>query len=270
MTRFVNVNGAHVALSEWGTGRPVLCLHGSPEHRLLFERFAASMPEHRVIAVDWPGLGESASVEGLASPSALAGWVRGLLTVLELRDVLVFGHDMGGQPALLVGCDDRVAGVVAMNCLAMPDERPSWQLRVLRFGALYGPILGYLPHVAFAQCLLTFLETPLPSDVVRVLWAQFKRPGHREQLVRMCRAYDADLASLPSRYAACGPALVLWSEHDHHFDVAHGAAVVKRVPDAELQVLVGARHWAIWERAEEVAERIVACEARLSRAPSRP
>jgi pimeloyl-ACP methyl ester carboxylesterase len=251
------VAGHGVRLSRVGKGPPIVCLHGYPDDLGIFAPFQEALKDaFEVIAVDWPGLGRSEAIEGVSGPTALAAWLRELLVELDLSQVVVVGHDMGGQPALLVGCDPRVRGVVAMNCLAMPDERTSWELRVLRFGQLYGPLLRGLPRPVFWQCMRTFFERRPPRELTRALWSTFAQRSVREQLVRMCRSYDAELPELPARYASAGAVLVLWSEHDHHFDAAHGAGIVRCVPGARLELLPGARHWAVWERADEVAERV--------------
>ncbi|MEZ4316087.1 MAG: alpha/beta fold hydrolase [Myxococcota bacterium] len=257
MIHHTRVAGHTVRLSRVGSGPAVVCLHGYPDDLSVFGRLQAALSAtHEVIAVDWPGLGCSEAVEGLAGPTALSAWVRELVRELGLRDVVLLGHDMGGQPALLAGADPNVRGVVAMNCLAMPDAPTSWELRVMRFGRLYGPILRTLPRPVFWQCLATFLERRPDPALRQAVWASFSRRSVREQLARMCEAYDAELPELPARYAACGPALVLWSERDHHFDPAHGAGVVRAIPGASMRVLPGARHWAVWERAEEVAAHV--------------
>ncbi len=249
-----SVAGFSVRIARCGRGRPLVCLHGYPDNLFVFAALAAELQgDFEVIAVDLPGLGRSAAVPGVHGPTALSAWVRELVAALDLDDVVLLGHDMGGQLALLAGSDPRVSEVVAMNCLAMPDTPTSWELDVLRFGRLYGPVLTWLPRIVFAQCMRTFTETPVDAGLQDLLWETFAERSVRDQLVRMCHAYDDELPGLPARYASAGRVLVLWSEHDHHFPVEHGAGVARCVPGAQLEVLRGGRHWAVWERAADVA-----------------
>ena len=37
----------------------------------------------------------------------------------------------------------------------------------------------------------------------------------------------------------------------------NGAGIARVVPGARFEVLPGARHWAVWERAEQVAHRVL-------------
>ncbi|MCB9676051.1 MAG: alpha/beta hydrolase [Alphaproteobacteria bacterium] len=268
MIAHVQVAGRTVRLSRVGEGPPVVCLHGYPDDLSVFARLQEALKgDFEVLAVDWPGLGSSEAVEGVAGPTALAAWLAELLDVLDLDDVVLLGHDMGGQPALLCA-SPRVRGVVAMNCLAMPDGPTSWELRLLRFGRLYGPVLRHFALPVFLQCMWTFFEGRPDPTLRRALWRSFARQPVREQLVRMCIAYDDELPDLPARYAAGGPVLALWSERDHHFDVAHGSGIARTVPGARLEILPGARHWVVWERSDAVADRVRAFVATL-RAPRR-
>src|SRR5262245_33964084 len=58
--REVTIDGAKVVYAEAGTGDPLVLLHGYPESRLHWRhQFEALAANHRVIAPDWRGWGES-------------------------------------------------------------------------------------------------------------------------------------------------------------------------------------------------------------------
>jgi pimeloyl-ACP methyl ester carboxylesterase len=77
---------------------PFLFLHGWPESWRSWQpvmRLAAS--QVRAIAIDLPGIGESAGNAGNGEKRQLAGTVQELITKMELRQLTLVGHDIGGM-----------------------------------------------------------------------------------------------------------------------------------------------------------------------------
>lgn len=78
-------------------GTPVLLVHGFPESwwafRALIPLLAA---EHRVIAVDLPGFGDSGTEPGDYTSASSADSLRGLITHLDLGPVHLTGQDISG------------------------------------------------------------------------------------------------------------------------------------------------------------------------------
>jgi pimeloyl-ACP methyl ester carboxylesterase len=118
--RSVSVDGLPVHVAEQGdAGLPaVLLLHGWPESWAAFTRVMELMgDELRLVAVDLPGIGESTSPPPSHDKRTLARYVRGLIRDLDLHDVTLVGHDVGGQIvyACLRECPDDVVLAVIMN-----------------------------------------------------------------------------------------------------------------------------------------------------------
>lgn len=80
-----------------GTGRALLLLHGFPqdwyEYHKVLPRLAARFD---VVAVDLPGIGRSAPTQNGYDAAHLASTVHGLVQQLELSEVYLVGHDLGG------------------------------------------------------------------------------------------------------------------------------------------------------------------------------
>lgn len=90
----------HVAEAGDPQSPPYLFLHGWPESWRTWEGvMTAGSPEARVIAVDLPGIGESAGAVTGGSKLQLAEAVHGLVRRLELADLTLVGHDAGGMVA---------------------------------------------------------------------------------------------------------------------------------------------------------------------------
>jgi pimeloyl-ACP methyl ester carboxylesterase len=129
--RFGLVESPAGALStlEAGTGDPVVCLHGLGATKASFlPTVAALAPDHRVIAVDLPGFGESHKPIGAPYDAPwFARVVVGLLDALELDRATLVGNSMGGRIAIEVGlaAPDRTAALVLLSpALAWLRDRP--------------------------------------------------------------------------------------------------------------------------------------------------
>ncbi|NUU18506.1 alpha/beta hydrolase [Cellulomonas humilata] len=81
------------------TGTPVLLVHGFPESWWAFHKLIPLLAaEHRVIAVDLPGFGDSGTDPGEYTSSTFADSLRGLIAHLDLGPVHLTGQDISGTP----------------------------------------------------------------------------------------------------------------------------------------------------------------------------
>jgi pimeloyl-ACP methyl ester carboxylesterase len=95
----VGAGSLHVVEAGDPRGRPYLFLHGWPQSwRSWEEVMALAAPEARAIAIDLPGVGESAG-SGSGSKRQLAAVVRALVAELGLAGLTLVGHDVGGMIA---------------------------------------------------------------------------------------------------------------------------------------------------------------------------
>lgn len=245
-------------------GPALVLLHGYPDNLQIWSaltpRLAASA---RVIAFDWPGMGESAAWNGGTTPDAMAARLLRLLDAWGVTRVVLAGHDMGAQPALVFAAThpDRMAGLVVMNSLVLGDGATSWDIRVLRRFRWNEVLIRRLPRLVFARAERTSLPWPmrLPRDVRADLWSSFRRPEVRRFVSRMCGGYQGSLPRLPDLYPSVRcPTLLLWGAQDRHFPPEQGRSLAALLPRARLEVIGGGQHWMAWHAADRVADRILA------------
>ena len=78
-------------------GTPVLLVHGFPESWWAFHRLIPLLAaEHRVVAVDLPGFGDSGTEPGEYTSASFAAGLRGLIAHLDLGPVHLTGQDISG------------------------------------------------------------------------------------------------------------------------------------------------------------------------------
>jgi pimeloyl-ACP methyl ester carboxylesterase len=76
----------------------LLLLHGWPESWVTWrELIPLAAQDHRVVAIDLPGIGRSSRGAAAASKAAIARTVHGLAATLNLTDLTLVGHDIGGM-----------------------------------------------------------------------------------------------------------------------------------------------------------------------------
>ena len=106
----VSVGGVRLHVAEAGSGPPLVCLHGWPQHWYAWRHVLTGMAAtHRVICPDLRGYGWSdVPAEGYEKEQ-FATDLLGLMDAMNLGRVRLAGHDWGG-----------VAGFLA--CLRAPDR----------------------------------------------------------------------------------------------------------------------------------------------------
>jgi pimeloyl-ACP methyl ester carboxylesterase len=143
---FVEARGVRFHVTESGPqdGRPVLALHGWPQHHWVYRDLLADPPPGlRVIAPDLPGYGWSGAPPHRWAKDDVAADVLALIDALGLDRVLLVGHDWGGFVGyrMVLAAPERIDGYLVMN-MAHPWQTPKTILpHFWRF-------LAYQPFVA--------------------------------------------------------------------------------------------------------------------------
>ncbi|TIP05095.1 MAG: alpha/beta hydrolase [Mesorhizobium sp.] len=129
-TRTVEVEGLAIAVREAGPPNApgLLLLHGWPQSSYAFEAIINQLARNqRVIAPDLPGIGASQGLPRSGEKAYLAELIGGLIEACGLRQVIVVGHDVGGQIvfALLRDKPGKLCGAVIMD-VVIPGVAP-WE-----------------------------------------------------------------------------------------------------------------------------------------------
>ncbi|RBY87540.1 alpha/beta hydrolase [Blastococcus sp. TF02A-26] len=244
-----------LAVTDEGTGRPVLLLHGIGGSAASCAGVAAVLAASgaRAIAWDAPGYGESADPSGDADVDYPAR-VLALLDDLGLDRVDLFGTSWGGVIATEVAA--RAPGRVRTLVLAdstrgsgtAPEKAAAMRSRAADLAAS-GPeafATARAPRLVAPGC------DPEVADAVRAEMAQVRLAGYRGAAEYMAGTDTAEL--LPTITA---PTLVVVGEHDVVTGVEESRLLADRIPGARLVVVPGAGHAALTEKPAEVAAAVL-------------
>jgi haloalkane dehalogenase len=125
-SRRIEVDGNRLHYIDEGRGPVILFVHGTASWSFLYRDIIRDLQvDFRCIALDWPGFGLSEAAPGFET--SLAGNSRLLesfIERLELRDIIVYGHDAAGSIAMGVVArhPDWFRGAIMANAFGFPLE----------------------------------------------------------------------------------------------------------------------------------------------------
>jgi pimeloyl-ACP methyl ester carboxylesterase len=230
----ISVRGCNIALRRAGGGRPLLYLHGASDAGQWFPFMDALAARHVVLAPEHPGFGASDMPAWLDTIPDLANFYLDLIEQLDLSDVDLFGHDLGGW----IAAD-----------LAMRDPRRLASLTLITAAGIHVP--GVAQPDPFLrpdeQRIRDLFHDPGHADemVKRMLRPEAEDQTLRNQtttarLTWQPRGYDPHLAKWLHRIKL--PTLLVWGANDRVLPPAYASAWQKLIPGAQLVTLSDCGH----------------------------
>jgi len=210
----ISLSSGVVHYRELGQGDPLILLHANPGDSL---DFAAIIPalskKYRVLALDWPGYGESAPPEHLAlvGPRYFYNVLREFMAILDLGPVFVIGNSLGGNAAarLAIEAPELVRGLV----LVSPGGFTPHNLVTRSFCRLQGSALAFSPHF-FASRYLKRRSPVVEAMLLRAQTTQScpSRVALNRAVWRSFSTADNDLRQ--SARVIKAKTLLVFGEHD--------------------------------------------------------
>lgn len=270
---FVVARGVRFHVTEAGPadGRPVIALHGWPQHHWVYRDLLANPPEGlRIIVPDLPGYGWSGPPPHRWAKEDVAADVLALMDTLGVGKALLVGHDWGGFVGyrMLLGAPDRFDGYLVCN-MAHPWQTPRTTLpHFWRFLA-YQPFVAsigvplqrrtrYLQRVIFGFGPRAHRVDPADAEIYAERFrdpvcARAATDTYRTFLLRELPA----AARQPEHRRASAPIRVLFGMHDFAVHPALASPATANADDYTFEA-VDAGHFVIDERPDLVRERLTA------------
>jgi pimeloyl-ACP methyl ester carboxylesterase len=270
---FVEARGVRFHVTEAGpeNGRPVLALHGWPQHHWAYRDLLADPPAGlRIIAPDLPGYGWSGPAPHRWAKEDVASDVLALLDALGLDRVLLVGHDWGGYVGylLVLRAPERIDGYLALNM-----AHPWVSARVLtphlwRF-LTYQPLIAAFGvplqrHTRFIERLIFGIGSSsdgIDPATVRLYADRFRDPvcarAARDTYRTFWLREIPAGARHPETRRASMPIRALFGFRDFAIHPSLAAAETANADDYTLEK-VDCTHFIIDERPELVRARLVA------------
>jgi pimeloyl-ACP methyl ester carboxylesterase len=194
--------------------------------------------------------------------TAIAGMVDAVLSALDLEGVILVGADTGGVVAQLVAVhhSQRLAALVLTSCDAFEHFPPPilkplmlaaktratfrMALQPLRTAAARKRAYGALSHHDIDDLVVEWVKpalgNPAITDDLRRLTASLRQET------------TLDVAARLGEFTK--PALIAWSADDVFFPIDDGKRLAAELPNAQLEIIDGARTFSMLDQPDRLAE----------------
>jgi pimeloyl-ACP methyl ester carboxylesterase len=253
-----------LAYRDKGSGKPVLLLHGfgASSYTWRYVEPALVAAGHRVLTVDLKGFGQSDKpLNDKYSIFDQAALVSQLIEKLNLKNVTVVGHSLGGGVTLVLALEKnkkkrkRISKIVLIDSVAYSQNIP------LAFNILRTPILGKISsslipldvQARVALRLAYYDKSKFDSRDVKHYADPLKEKGSRNAMIQTARKIlPKNLPELSKRYKTIQiPALIIWCDHDKVIKPNIGLRLQNDLPNSIFRLVGECGHLPQEEKPEQ-------------------
>src|SRR5579862_6364463 len=228
---YVEHEGARIWYSAYGSGAPVILLHGGLGHsgNWGYQVPALVRNGYRAVLIDSRGHGRSTRDERPFSYELMASDVLAVMDALHLEEAGLVGWSDGACTALVLAATipSRVAGVFFFACNMDPSGVKPFEATPTLDRCFARHTKDYSELSATPELFKEFVE-----DVGLM---QRTQPDYSAE----------DLAKISV------PVVIVQSEHDEFIKREHAEYLARSIPNADLIVLDGVSHFAPLQRPEQ-------------------
>ena len=257
--KIMMLHGDRVAYRDEGAGEVLLLIHGIGGSSNSWSGVIPLLAKkYRVIAPDLLGHGESDKPRGDYSVGAFAVLLRDFLDALDIPQVTVIGHSLGGGIAMQFAHQhgEYCKRIVLISSGGFGGDVG----RVLRVLSLPGselvlPVIASRPAILASNALRALMGS---SDSFQASPSLSNR-DNRQAFLRTLRAvvdFRGQAVSALNRVCMVLPAMIISGDQDRVIPVEHARAAHRTMPNSRLHIIPGVHHYPPTERPETVARLI--------------
>lgn len=237
------MDGVRLAYDDAGAGPVLLCLHSIAHGARDYEGLRAALCDRfRVVALDWPGHGNSGDDHEPASAARYAALLAGFARSLELRDVVLVGNSIGGGAALaFAGAHpERVRALVLVDSAGL--DRVDATARLFVAGMVRFFEAGARGARWFPRWFGRYYRLVLPGAAARaqrdrIVAAAFESAKVLAQAWRSFARPDADLRRVAATLDC--PVFVAWARSDRVLQLRRSRPAIRAIPKLRFEVFPG-------------------------------
>jgi pimeloyl-ACP methyl ester carboxylesterase len=260
-----------------GAAPAIILMHGFPDNLHLYDRLVPHLsPPRRVVLFDFLGWGSSDKPYGYPYTTAnQVGDLDAVIAQLGLEQVILVAHDASGPPAIDWALDhpEQVAGLVLLNtyyCEMPTLRRPEaiWLFSTPGVRSVARPVAQMFGNWIFRrmywwQVGRFIRDADVRREFVPLLYQQFDAtPSARhaffrlnEDLLPMVRSHTGNIPRLQKFKR---PVRIIFGDADYTLNSGVARTFHEFLPESELFLIPGARHFVQLDEPEQVGRLILA------------
>ena len=230
---------------DFSRGRRILFVHGAGSNGHTWHRqIDAFGAKHSPIALDLPGHGRSAGVEGLRTVHDYADFVAAFLDQLKIKSAVILGHSMGGAIAMDLG----LRHAARVEALILSCTAPKFNVTADRIEGLRAITMGRAPQ-AFNTDGYSPRTLKENFDVVREGWMEQIKTDPRVRYTDIVACSQVDLRDAIAKIDK--PTLVIAGADDQGTTPADAEFIASKIRGAARKIIPDAGHYIPRERPAE-------------------
>lgn len=259
-SQFINVNGRMLHYEKYGSGKPVILVHGFAGSIYTWRHVIPLLAQgYTVYALDLPGFGLSdKSPEASYDLQSQARALMDFVNALQLPSASLAGHSMGGV----------IVGIAAAEAPQKVDK-----LIIIDAGFYHGGPPGFLKHLVFPlnvvmarafytkvarskSLLNSYYNKALVTDELLDNYLRPARtPNAAAALAHMMNTSAADsYEGISTRITT--PTLLIWARQDKPIPLSDGERLHQEIRGSQFLIIDDAGHMVQEEKPKEVAAAI--------------
>jgi pimeloyl-ACP methyl ester carboxylesterase len=233
----------------YGTGKPVLCIHGFGASLFSWRNFVDPLSaNYQLILIDLKGYGDSPKPPGSRySIHDHADLVYKFILDHDLKNLTLVGNSFGGALALLLSVrlienePGRLRALVLIDPGAYPQYIPGY-VKLIGFPVL-GALAVYLtPATSMAKSVLKLAyydPKKITAEQIAAYAAPLAAPGGKHALLETGkRIIPPNIDELIAKYKDINvPTLIIWGKQDRIISPDAGKLLVQAISNSTLQLI---------------------------------
>jgi len=260
----MDVNGISIAYTDKGEGRPILFIHGFASSSYTWMKMIGYLPpKFRFITIDLKGFGHSEKkCDDHLSPFDQSIIVSEFIRTLELRDLVLVGHSMGGAISLLTLFDnkmkERISRLVLVDSAGMFHKLPDF-IDDITSASPENRIMKLADEELLVSIVLKqvyFDHGKIDDEAVREYSSILRMEKSKECLYAAAlQIAIANLRSFRDKLSEITvKTLIMWGKEDVIIDLIDALKLKSDLKNAELKILENCGHSPQEEMPLETAE----------------
>ncbi len=238
---FISIDGLNIEYTEKGNGTPLLLLHGWGSSFKFYEKIIDALSNRcRVVAVNFPGCGESDTMKSPWTLDDYCDFVLKFINAIELDNPILIGHSHGGRVTLKMTAEKMInpPKIVLLDSAGLiPKKSFKQKCRAKSFKTIKRILT--LPVIKnHSENLLNKARNHYGSADYNAA-----PPVLRQTLVSLV---NSDLREILPKITC--PTLLIWGDKDTDTPLSDAKIIEKLIPDAGLCVYENAGHFAFFEQ----------------------